>query len=83
MALSDDTYQLLSVSYVLAFGHDLVTVPVHRPASNLKGSHTVRAADSDPTGLTGPIAAESVQTANDKLGIWQGHWDSHFHVGLQ
>ncbi len=24
-----------------------------------------------------------LQTANDKLGIWQGHWDSHFHEHLQ
>jgi hypothetical protein len=28
MALSDNTYQLLIDSYVLASGHDLVTVPV-------------------------------------------------------
>ncbi len=54
---------------------------VHRPSS--KGSHAVRAADSDPKGRPGPTAAEPVQTANDKLGIGQGHWDSHFHVALQ
>ncbi len=56
MELSDNTYQLLIVSYVLASSHDLVTVPVHRPAS--KGSHMVRAADSDQTGRAGPTALD-------------------------
>ena len=75
MASSKDTYQLLFVSYLLASGHDLITRrSVNRPAT--KGSHTFRAADSDPTG--GPPLQ---QTANDKLSIWQGHGDSHFHVG--
>jgi hypothetical protein len=46
---------------------------VHRPAS--KSSHTVRAADSDPSGRPAPTTAESEQTANDKLGTWQGHWE--------
>ncbi len=75
MALSDDTYQLLIVLYVLASSHDLVTVSVHRPAS--KDSHTVSLTQTQQAGR-----APLLETANDKLGIW-GHWDSHFHVGLQ
>ncbi len=56
---SDATHQLLIVSYVLASRHDLVTWWwVHRTATNLKGSHTVRAADSDQTGRQGPTAAD-------------------------
>ncbi len=61
MVLSDDTFQLFIVSHVLASGHDLLLCQcdsVHRPAS--KGSHTVKAADSDsdPTGRPGPTAAD-------------------------
>ena len=83
MASSEDTYQLLFVSYLLASGHDLITRrSVNRPAT--KGSHTFRAADSDPTGRRAPTAADSARllmtswaTGKD-MGIVTSMW-VHIH----
>jgi hypothetical protein len=73
----EDTYQLLIVCNVHASCHDLLTWWwIQRSATT--GRHTVRAADSDPTGLLCPLQ----QTANDKLSTWHGHGDSHFHVSI-
>ncbi len=79
MASSDNTNQLSIVSYVLASGHDLVTRWwVHRTATPKAATQSGQLTWTWQAGW-GPL----LQTANDKLSIWQGHWDSHFHVDLQ
>jgi hypothetical protein len=79
MASSEDTYQLLFVSYLLASGHDLITRrSVNRPAT--KCSHTFRAADSDPSG-GGPHCSRLLMTSwasGKDMGIVTSMW-VHIH----
>ncbi len=85
MALREDTYKLLIVSYELASGHDLVTVPDYQCASVTQSTDPPPKAATLSGQLTQTwLAGWSLlqQTAYDNLGTWQGHWDSPFHVGL-
>ncbi len=81
MALSDDKYQLLIVSYVLASGHDLVTVPVWlSPQARQQRRPHCQGSWLRPDLPAGPHFRRLLMTSW-ALGKDIGR-DSPFHVGI-
>ncbi len=80
MAMSDNTYQLLIVSYVLASGHDHhdVTVPVWlSPQASQQRQPHCQGSWLGPEGQAGPHCCRLLMTSCKDIGR-----NSPFHVGL-